>query len=85
MANVLVWVAMTAILVVLPDWLSRTLPIEVSRVIGWAVACTVWVVTVEQQWKVRFGPLTRILAQFVLWVSAALFALWLSDQTHVGL
>lgn len=84
-ANVCVWAAMVAILVVLPDSIARWLPLEVSRVIGWAVACTVWVVTVEQQWKVRYGPLTRILAQFILWVTAALFALWLSDQTHVGL
>ena len=72
---------MVAILVVLPDSIARWLPLEVSRVIGWAVACTVWVVTVEQQWKVRYGPLTRILAQFILWVTAALFALRLSDQT----
>jgi hypothetical protein len=82
-ANVLVWATMTAILVVLPDWLMRWLPLEVSRVIGWAVACGVWVITVEQQWKARYGPLVRLAAQFVLWVSAALFALWISDQVRV--
>jgi hypothetical protein len=71
---------MTAILVVLPDQLERWLPFQVSRVIGWAVACGVWVVTVEQQWKTRYGPFVRFLVQFVLWVSAALFALWLDDQ-----
>jgi hypothetical protein len=76
---------MTAILVVLPEQLERWLPYQVSRVIGWAVACGVWVVTVEQQWKTRYGPLVRFAVQFVLWVSAALFALWLDDQLRVHL
>jgi hypothetical protein len=83
-ANVLVWLAMTAILVVLPDQLERWLPIQVCRVIGWAVACGVWVVTVEEQWKRRLGPLARFALQLVLWVSAAVFALWLDDQFRVG-
>lgn len=81
--NVLVWCAMTAILVVVPDWLDRWLPLEVSRVLGWALACGVWVVAVEQQWKVRYGPFTRFAAQLVLWVSAALFALWVSDELRI--
>ena len=82
-ANVLVWCVMTVILVVVPDWLERWLPLDVSRVIGWAVACGVWVVAVEPQWQVRYGPLARFAAQLVLWVSAALFALWVSDEFRV--
>jgi hypothetical protein len=83
-ANVLVWMAMTAILVVVPDQLERWLPIQVCRVIGWAVACGVWVVTVEQQWKARYGPIVRFVVQLVLWVSAAIFALWLDDRFREG-
>jgi hypothetical protein len=71
---------MIVILVVLPDQLERWMPIQVSRVIGWAVACGLWVVTVEAHWKARCGPLLRFLVQFVLWVSAALLAQWLDDQ-----
>lgn len=71
---------MTAILVVLPEQLERWLPYQVCRVIGWAVACGVWVVTVEQQWKARYGPLVRFAVQFTLWVSSALVALWLDEQ-----
>jgi hypothetical protein len=71
---------MVCILVILPDQLERWIPIQVSRVIGWAAACGVWVVTVEQQWRARFGPLTRFAVQLVLWVAAAVFAIWLDDQ-----
>ena len=83
-ANVLVWMAMTAILVVLPDQLERWLPIQVCRVIGWAVACAVWVVTVEERWQTRVGPIARFALQLVLWVSAAIFALWLDGQFRVA-
>jgi hypothetical protein len=79
-ANVSVWLAMVCILVLLPDQLERWLPLQVCRVIGWAVACGVWVVTVEQQWRARYGPFVRFALQLVLWVSAAVFALWLDDQ-----
>lgn len=83
-ANVFVWFAMTAILVVLPEQLERWMPLQVSRVIGWAVACGVWVVTVEQYWKARYGPFVRFVVQFVLWVSAAILALWIDDQLRVA-
>jgi hypothetical protein len=83
-ANVCVWLAMTAILVVLPDQLERWLPIQVSRIIGWAVACAVWVVTVEAQWKMRCGPIVRFGVQLVLWVTAAVLAIWLDDQFRVA-
>ena len=52
----LVWVLMTAILVVVPDPLERWLGLELARVLGWAVACGVWVVAVESQWKARVRP-----------------------------
>lgn len=76
--NALVWVAMTVILVVVPDALERWLSFELSRVVGWAVAGTVWVVTVERHWQARFTPLARFLPQLVLLVSAVLVSGWVS-------
>jgi hypothetical protein len=51
--------------------------------VSWAVACIVWVVTVEQQWKTRHGPFVRFGLQLVLWMSAAFVAVWLSDHGRV--
>jgi hypothetical protein len=77
--NFAVWLLMTAILVVVPDTLEAWLGLEIARVVGWAVACGVWVVAVESQWKARFGPLTRFICQLILWVGAAIVALWISE------
>jgi hypothetical protein len=77
--NALVWFAMTIILVIVPDALERWLGLAPARVIGWALACCIWVVTVEQHWKARYGVFTRFVAQFVLWVSSALIAIYISD------
>ena len=77
--NVVVWLAMTAILVVVPDTLERWMSLEFARAIGWAVACGVWVVVVESEWKARCGPVARFGLQFVLWISAALVAIGISD------
>ena len=55
-------------------------PLTIARVIGWAVACAVWVVAVEGEWQRRVGPLTRFLIQVVLWVGAATLAMWISEQ-----
>jgi hypothetical protein len=79
-STVVVWVAMTAILVVVPDQLNRWLPLEISRVVGWAVAVSVWVLTVEEQWKARFGPLARFAFQLILWVGAAVTAMWIVER-----
>jgi hypothetical protein len=81
--NVLVWILMVVILVVVPDELNRWIAIDIARVIGWAVACGVWVIVVEQEWKLRFSPLARFALQLVLWVSAALLAMWISDQVSL--
>jgi len=83
--NALVWVLMAAILVIVPDELARWISIDIARVIGWAVACGVWVIVVEQEWKARFGPLARFGFQLLLWVSAALVAIWISDTVHLDL
>ena len=83
--NVAVWLAMVAILVVVPDTLEAWLPIQFARVVGWAVACAVWVVAVERHWQARVGPLVRFAAQLVLWVAAAVLAIWISDQFKVRL
>ena len=81
--NFLVWLVMVGILVVVPDQLERWLGLELSRVVGWAVACGVWVVAVERQWQERFGPFTRFGLQLVIWVSAALLASWISEQARL--
>lgn len=78
--NVLMWLVMTAILLVLPDQLVRWLDIMVGRAVAWAVAGSLWVVVIERHWQARMGALARFPLQVVLWVSSALVATWLSDQ-----
>jgi len=85
LTNVGVWWAMVVILVLVPDFLERWIPLEIARVVGWAVACAVWVVVVERDWQTRIGPILRFFAQLVLWVGAALLAIWISDQVRVPL
>jgi hypothetical protein len=84
LTNAIVWLVMTALLVVVPNALEPRLSMPVARVLGWAVACSVWVVTVEAGWQRRYGPVPRFLVQLVLWVAAALVAMWISDQFRVG-
>jgi len=81
--NVVVWLAMIVILVIVPDSLERWMPLAVARVLGWAVACGVWVVAVESEWQRRLSAFPRFLVQIVLWVTAALVAMWTSDQFRV--
>ncbi len=81
--NILVWVLMAVILVVVPDQLDRVMPFEIAGVIGWAIAVSVWVIAVEQQWQARFGPFARFGFQLLLWVSAALVANWIRAQVRI--
>jgi hypothetical protein len=78
--NAVMWVVMTTILLVLPDQLDRWMDLSVARAIGWAVAGALWVVAIERQWQARMGALARFPLQVLLWASAALVAMWLSDQ-----
>lgn len=78
--NAAVWLAMVVILVVVPDALETWVPLTIARVLGWAVACGVWVVVVEARWRQRLGPFARFFVQIVLWVAAATLATWISDQ-----
>jgi hypothetical protein len=80
--NVVTWLAMVVILVIVPDTLERWMPVAIARVVGWAVACSVWVIVVERHWQSRVGPFVRFFAQLVLWVAAASLAIWISDQTR---
>ena len=75
----LVWLLMTVILVIVPDSLEGWTGLQVARVIGWVVACTVWFLAIENVWRVRLGPFARETLRFALWVSAALVAIWFSD------
>ena len=81
--NALVWVLMVVILVVVPDSLEPWVGLEIARVIGWAVAGGFWMVSVEREWQARIGPIRRFVLQIVLWVSAALLAIFISDQARV--
>jgi hypothetical protein len=81
--NVAVWLAMIIVLVVVPDSLDGWLDLAVARAIGWALAGSVWAVTIERQWQARMGALARFPLQVLLWVSAALVAIWISDAFRV--
>lgn len=81
-ANACAWLLMVVVLVVVPDQLARWTSIEVARVTGWAIASGMWVVLVGAGWQQRVRPLTRFGVQFVLWVSAALLAIWISEQAN---
>ncbi len=78
--NVALWLAMTVILLVLPDQLDRWMDLSVGRAIAWAVAGALWVVAIERQWQARMGALARFPLQVLLWASSAIVAMWLSDQ-----
>ena len=81
--NVLMWALMTAILILVPDALEHWLSLELARVIGWAVASGLWVVVLQPPWRRRVGPFTLFLLQAVVWISAALVAIWISDMVRL--
>ena len=78
-----VWLFMVVILVLVPDSLEPWVGLEVARVIGWAVAGGVWVISVEPAWRARVGPVWRFLLQTTFWVLAVLVAIWISDRAHI--
>ena len=82
LVNLVVWILMTAILVVVPDTLERWTSLEIARGIGWAFGYGVWVFVVEQRWRERMGPFVRFFLQLILWVSSALLAIWISDAAR---
>lgn len=81
--NLIVWLTMIVILVIVPDSLERWMPLAIARVLGWAVACGVWVGTVESQWQQRVTTVPRFFLQVCLWVGAAMVAMWISDQFRI--
>src|SRR5262245_2657693 len=82
-ANVVMWAVMTAILTVVPDALGRWLPLDLGRIVAWAVASGLWVVVLQQPWRARLGPFPLFFVQVALWVSAALLAIWISDAVRI--
>lgn len=82
LANAAIWFLMTVVLVLVPDLLEEWVGLEVARVIGWAAAGGLWMVTIERQWQARFGVFTRFALQLLLWISAALVAIWISEITR---
>jgi hypothetical protein len=81
-ANIGAWLLMVVVLVLVPDTLARWTSIEFARVVGWAIASGLWIVAVGASWQQRVKPLTRFAVQLVLWVSAALVAIWISEQAN---
>jgi hypothetical protein len=77
--NVLMWLVMTVILVIVPDALEHWMSLEIARVVGWAVASGLWVVALQVRWRQRVGPFTLFALQVLIWVSAAVVAIWLSE------
>ena len=79
-----VWIVMVAVLVVVPDALEHWMPLEVARVCGWVLASGIWVAVLEREWRERFAPVPRFALQIAIWLSAALTAIWVSDQVRLG-
>lgn len=78
-----VWILMVAVLVVVPDTLERWMPLHIARVFGWVLASGIWVAILERDWQDRFSPVPRFALQIVIWLAAALTAIWISDQFRV--
>ena len=78
-----VWLVMVAVLVLVPDALERVLSLQVARICGWVLASGLWVAILEREWRERFRPVTRFTLQIGAWLSAALVAIWISDQFRV--
>jgi len=79
-----VWLIMIVVLIVVPDSLEGWMPLPIARVCGWVLASGIWVAVVEREWRERFSPIPRFLIQIVVWLSAALIAVYVSDYFRVG-
>lgn len=82
--SAVVWIVMVAVLVVVPDSLERWIPLQIARVCGWVLASGIWVAVLERDWQERFRPIPRFALQILIWLSAALTAIFISDQFRVG-
>lgn len=82
--SAVVWIVMVAVLVVVPDALERWMPLQIARVCGWVLASGIWVAVLERDWQERFRPIPRFALQIAIWLSAALTAIFISDQFRVG-
>ena len=81
--SAVVWIVMVAVLVVVPDALERWIPLQIARVCGWVLASGIWVAVLERDWQERFPPIPRFALQIAIWLSAALTAIFISDQFRV--
>ena len=79
-----VWLVMVVVLVVVPDALEASLSLPVARVVGWVLASGIWMAVVERDWQERFRPVARFVLTVMIWLSAALVALWVSSQFRVN-
>ena len=79
-----VWIVMIVVLILVPDALEDWMSLPVARVCGWVIASGLWVAIVEREWRERFSPIPRFLIQIVVWLSAALIAISVSDYFRLG-
>lgn len=78
--SVVVWLIMVVVLVLVPDALEAWMPLDIARICGWVLASGIWVAVLERDWRERVAPLPRFVLQVVIWMSAALVAIYISDQ-----
>ena len=81
--SAVVWVVMVVVLVLVPDALESWMPLDFARVCGWVLASFIWVVVLNREWESRLRPLVRFPLQIFASASAALLAVWISDQFRV--
>ena len=79
-----VWIVMIVVLIVVPDALEGWMSLPAARVCGWVIASGLWVAIVEREWRERFSPIPRFLVQILVWLSAALIAIYISDYFRAG-
>lgn len=84
LVSAVMWIVMVVVLVLVPDTLEQWMPLNIARVCGWVLASGLWVVVLDRSWQARFPPLIRFPLQIVAWLTAALTAIWISDQFRVN-
>jgi len=82
--SAIVWLVMVVVLVVVPDALEQWMPLQIARICGWVLASGIWVIALDRAWQTHFRPLIRFPLQITAWLTAALTAVWISDQFRVS-
>lgn len=75
---------MVFIVILVPDLLEDWIALPVARAIGWVVASSVWLAVIERDWREYFSPVPRFALQLVVWLSAVLVGVMISDYFRMG-